>query len=38
MLETVLEKSNEILKIAKQLKNAKSVFFIGRGIKLSLST
>lgn len=33
----VLEKSNDILKIAKQLKNAKSVFFIGRGINYPLS-
>lgn len=33
----VLEKSDEILKIAKQLKNAKSVFFIGRGINYPLS-
>jgi glucosamine--fructose-6-phosphate aminotransferase (isomerizing) len=33
----VLEKSDDILKIAKQLKNAKSVFFIGRGINYPLA-
>ena len=33
----VLEKNNDILKIAKQLKNAKSVFFIGRGINYPLA-
>lgn len=33
----VLDKSGEILEIAKQLKNAKSVFFIGRGINYPLS-
>ena len=33
----VLDKSDEILEIARQLKNAKSVFFIGRGINYPLS-
>ncbi|MCK4366125.1 MAG: glutamine--fructose-6-phosphate transaminase (isomerizing), partial [Thermoplasmatales archaeon] len=33
----VLDQSDEILKIANQLKNAKSVFFIGRGINYPLS-
>lgn len=33
----VLEKSNDILRIAKQLKNAESVFFIGRGINYPLA-
>lgn len=33
----VLDKNNEILDIAKQLKNAKSVFFIGRGVNYPLS-
>jgi glucosamine--fructose-6-phosphate aminotransferase (isomerizing) len=33
----VLERSNDILAIAKHLKNAKSVFFIGRGINYPLS-
>ncbi|MCK5636581.1 MAG: glutamine--fructose-6-phosphate transaminase (isomerizing), partial [Thermoplasmatales archaeon] len=33
----VLDQSDEILKIAGQLKNAKSVFFIGRGINYPLS-
>ncbi len=33
----VLEKSDEIKKIAKLIKNSKSVFFIGRGINFPLS-
>jgi glucosamine--fructose-6-phosphate aminotransferase (isomerizing) len=33
----VLERSNDIIEIAKQLKDAKSVFFIGRGINYPLS-
>ena len=33
----VLDKNDEILKVAKKLKNAKSVFFIGRGINYPLS-
>jgi glucosamine--fructose-6-phosphate aminotransferase (isomerizing) len=33
----VLDKNDEILKIAHQIKNAKSVFFIGRGINYPLS-
>ncbi|HWR27036.1 MAG TPA: glutamine--fructose-6-phosphate transaminase (isomerizing) [Candidatus Thermoplasmatota archaeon] len=33
----VLERSNDIITIAKQLKDAKSVFFIGRGINYPLS-
>ncbi len=33
----VLERSDDILTIAKQLKNAQSVFFIGRGINFPLS-
>jgi len=33
----VLENNDEILKIAKNLKNAESVFFIGRGINYPLS-
>ena len=33
----VLERSDSILAIAKQLKNAQSVFFIGRGINYPLS-
>ena len=33
----VLDQSNGILKIANKLKNAKSVFFIGRGINYPLS-
>jgi len=36
-LRDVLDKSNEILEVAKQLKNANSVFFIGRGINYPLS-
>ena len=33
----ILDKTDEILKIANQIKNAKSVFFIGRGINYPLS-
>ena len=33
----VLDNDNKILKVAKQLKNAKSIFFIGRGINYPLS-
>lgn len=33
----VLERSNDIIAIAKQLKDAKSVFFIGRGTNFPLS-
>jgi glucosamine--fructose-6-phosphate aminotransferase (isomerizing) len=33
----VLERSNDIIAIAKHLKNAKSVFFIGRGVNYPLS-
>ncbi|MBN1860291.1 MAG: glutamine--fructose-6-phosphate transaminase (isomerizing) [Candidatus Thermoplasmatota archaeon] len=33
----VLERSNDVITIAKQLKDAKSVFFIGRGINYPLS-
>jgi len=33
----ILEESDQILKIAKELKNSKSVFFIGRGINFPLS-
>jgi glucosamine--fructose-6-phosphate aminotransferase (isomerizing) len=33
----VLEKDDEILKIASLLKNAKSIFFIGRGVNYPLS-
>jgi len=33
----VIDKNSEILDIARQLKNAKSVFFIGRGINYPLS-
>ena len=33
----VLDKNNEIIDAAKQLKNAKSVFFIGRGVNYPLS-
>lgn len=33
----VLERSNDIIAIAKQLKDAKSVFFIGRGVNYPLS-
>ena len=33
----VLDKSNEILEITKKLQNAKSIFFIGRGINYPLS-
>jgi len=33
----VLERSDDILTIAKHLKNAKSIFFIGRGINYPLS-
>ncbi len=33
----VLERSDEIIEIAKQLKDAKSVFFIGRGVNYPLS-
>lgn len=33
----VLERSNEIIAIAKHLKDAKSVFFVGRGINYPLS-
>jgi glutamine---fructose-6-phosphate transaminase (isomerizing) len=36
-VRNVLDKNNEILNIAKTLKNAKSVFFIGRGINYPLS-
>jgi len=36
-VRTVLDNSNEILEIARQLKNAESVFFIGRGINYPLS-
>jgi glucosamine--fructose-6-phosphate aminotransferase (isomerizing) len=32
-----LDKNDEILKVAQQLKNAKSVFFIGRGVNYPLS-
>jgi glucosamine--fructose-6-phosphate aminotransferase (isomerizing) len=37
IVRDVLEKSNDILNVAKQLKNAKSVFFIGRGINYPLA-
>jgi len=33
----VLDKNGEILDVARQLKNAKSVFFIGRGVNYPLS-
>jgi len=33
----VLDQSNDILEIAKKIKNSKSVFFIGRGINYPLS-
>ena len=33
----ILQRSNEIIAIAKQLKDAKSVFFIGRGINYPLA-
>jgi glucosamine--fructose-6-phosphate aminotransferase (isomerizing) len=33
----VLERSNEIIAIAKHLKDAKSVFFVGRGVNYPLS-
>ena len=36
-VRSVLDQSEEILKIANQLKNASSVFFIGRGINYPLS-
>lgn len=36
-IRNVLEKSDEILKIAKLLKNSQSVFFIGRGIDYPIS-
>jgi glucosamine--fructose-6-phosphate aminotransferase (isomerizing) len=36
-VRAVLNKNNEILDVAKQLKNAKSVFFIGRGVNYPLS-
>jgi len=36
-IRNVLEKSDEILKIAKLLKNSQSVFFIGRGINYPIS-
>ena len=37
IVRDVLEKNDNILNIAKQLKNAKSVFFIGRGINYPLA-
>jgi glucosamine--fructose-6-phosphate aminotransferase (isomerizing) len=37
IVRDVLEKNHNILNIAKQLKNAKSVFFIGRGINYPLA-
>ena len=36
-LREILDKSTEILEVARQLKDAKSVFFIGRGINYPLS-
>lgn len=36
-IRQVLDNDDEILKIARKLKNAKSVFFIGRGINYPLS-
>jgi glucosamine--fructose-6-phosphate aminotransferase (isomerizing) len=36
-IRDVLDKNNEILDVARQLKNAKSVFFIGRGVNYPLS-
>jgi glucosamine--fructose-6-phosphate aminotransferase (isomerizing) len=37
LVRQVLDKSNEILKIARNIKDANSVFFIGRGINYPLS-
>jgi len=36
-IREVLDKSDEILKIAQELKNTKSVFFIGRGVNYPIS-
>ena len=36
-IRDVLDKNNDILEIARELKNAKSVFFIGRGINYPIS-
>ncbi len=36
-IRQVLDQNNEILKVAKHLKNCRSVFFIGRGINYPLS-
>lgn len=36
-VRSVLDKNSEILDVARELKNAKSVFFIGRGINYPLS-
>jgi glucosamine--fructose-6-phosphate aminotransferase (isomerizing) len=36
-VRSVLDQSNEILEIAKKIKNSNSVFFIGRGINYPLS-
>jgi len=36
-IRNILEKSDEILKIARKLKNSQSVFFIGRGINYPIS-
>jgi len=36
-IREVIDKSDEILKIAQELKNTKSVFFIGRGLNYPLS-
>jgi len=37
MIRTVLEKSDDIIKIARLLKNSNSVFFIGRGVNYPLA-
>jgi glucosamine--fructose-6-phosphate aminotransferase (isomerizing) len=37
IIRTVLEKSSDILEVAKEIKNAKSVFFIGRGVNYPLA-
>ena len=36
-VRTILDRSNDIKEVAKQLKNAKSVFFIGRGLNFPLA-
>lgn len=37
IVRTILEKSSDILEVAKEIKNSKSVFFIGRGVNYPLA-